>query len=355
MSRTEATRRLAWALSAALLDIPGAAGAAQWLLFDLQGQAPQRVAYLAEARPAQTRLDDGVDPSRPPPPGQPLPLVHRLLVVAVHEAADRPDTLHFQVELRCPAGQARFAQVVGWGRDGRATPMPATAWGPVGRGWVSGAQLVACEPERWQAAWESDRRRGGASRALAALGLLPLGDRVIGTDLVDAVWQQVWPDGQRPAYANDASPAELAARKRAGQAQLARGAAALEQEAADLQALMAATERFNARLQRMPDTVVRAFQGMTGLTEAQVVKAWGPPAQVTRAEGQVRLVFQEAGLRSGVTDTPVSVVNGNGQVVGQTVQSSVTTQRVRCQRALLLQAIGSKPEPRVVDFQSLCS
>lgn len=328
--------------------------AGQWLLIDLQGQAPQRIAFAAEADRVQRRLDDGVDPTRPPAMGQPIPFVHRLLVVAVHEAPHQPDSMHFQVELRCAAGQARIAQVTAWGRDGKSTNRPATQWGPIGKGWLDGARLIACEPERWQAAWESDRKRGQA-QALGTIGLMPLGERVPGTDLVDAVWQQLWPDGQRPAYANDATPAELEARKRAGQAVLAQGAATLEQEATDLKALMTVTEKFNARLQRMPDTVVRAFQGMAGRTEAQVVQALGPPAGVTRAEGQVRMVYEEEGLRSGVVDSPVTVLNRAGQVVGQSTQAELRTQRVRCQRVLLLQPIGSKPEPRVADFQSLCS
>ncbi len=332
---------------------PITAAAGNWLLIDLQGQKPQRSVWVAELESLQRRLDDGVDPLRPPPPGAPLPLVHRLLVVAVHEAPERPDVTHFHVELRCAAAQARLAQVTDWHRDGSPKRHPPTAWAPIGQGWLAGARLLACDEPRWQHALQAARSRGNP-QPLAELGLMDLGLRLIGTDLADAVWETVLRDGQRPAYANADSPADLERRQREGRARLAAGAAQLEQEARNQRALMEVTERFNARLARMPDTVVRAFQGLAGRTEAELVRAMGPPADVVRAEGRISLVFEEEGRRHGVVDTPVAIVNRHGQAIGQSTQAQLQTQATHCRRVLILQAIGSKPEPRVVDFESIC-
>ncbi|MBB5205083.1 hypothetical protein HNQ51_002402 [Inhella inkyongensis] len=343
----------AFALAAWALLLTAQVQAGNWFLIDLQGQRPNRSAFLAEFDRVQRRLDDSVDPSRPPPPGQPLPMVHRLQVIAVHESVERADTTQFIVELRCAAGQARLAQVTAWGRNGKAQPQPPMDWAPVGQGWLDAARLIACDEPRWRAALEADRK-GGRPVALGAIGLLPFGEHVIGTQLSDAVWSQLWVDGQRPAYANEGTPADLERRKREGQALLAQGAARLEQEAEDQKALMEITERFNARLARMQTKVVQAFQGLAGRTEDGVVKALGAPASMTRSSGQTRMVYEEEGLRSGVVQTPVAVLNGHGAVIGQSTQMQVQTQREVCQRILLLKPIGSKPEPRVYDFQSVC-
>lgn len=328
-------------LGALALAAAGSLQAAPWVLLAEQGQAPQRTAWVTEAGPTQRRLDDGVDPARLSASGAPLSFVLRLRVVAVHEAPERPDSTHLILELRCGAGQARVAAATAWGRDGRASPQPTTPWAPVAAGWQERAARLACD--------------AAADSGPARTGLRALGDRVIGTDLIDAVWQQVWPDGQRPAYANTLSADALAERKQAGQRELAQGAARLEQEAADQRALMEVSERFNGRLQRMPDTVVRAFQGMAGWTQDQVLQAWGAAAEIRRSEGQVRIERVEEGLRHSAQDAPVAVVGAQGQVLGQSRQTVLRTDRTVCRRVLILQPIGSKPEPRVVDFQSLCS
>lgn len=340
-----------WAAVMALVSVQAQAG--NWFLIDLQGQRPQRTAYLAEFDRVQRRLDDGFDPARLALPGQPLPFVQRLQVIAVHEAPERADTSQFLVELRCTAGQARIAQVTAWERNGKPQQKPPTDWGPVGKGWLGAAHLIACDEARWQTALETDRRNPRPT-ALAELGLVYFGEHVIGTQLSDAVWTRLWTDGQRPAYTNEGTAAELDRRKREGQALLAQGAAQLEQQAEDTKALMEVTERFNARLARMNSDVVRAFGGLAGRTEQGVAQAIGAPASLTRSGSQVRMVYDEEGLHSDIVHSPVAVVTGQGAVVGHSTRTHVQTRREVCQRILFLKPIGSNPEPRVYDFQSVC-
>lgn len=125
-------------LCALALAVAGPLQAAPWVLLAERGQAPQRTAWVAEAGPMQRRLDDSVDPARPPAPGAPLAFVLRLRVVAVHESSQLPDSTHLMLELRCGAGQARVAAATAWGRDGRASPQPTTPWAPFEAGWQDG-------------------------------------------------------------------------------------------------------------------------------------------------------------------------------------------------------------------------
>jgi len=113
--------------------------------------------------------------------------------------------------------------------------------------------------------------------------------------VVDAAWEKLWVDGQRPAYSSDVSIAEQNAqveqimRDKDKLVAQAGGIAAQSQRDAD--ALAASQKRRSDRLKREKE-VAPALEEWIGRSEAELTDAWGPPATISDG-GPVRtLVYR---------------------------------------------------------------
>jgi hypothetical protein len=358
-------RRVLISAAVIIMSAAAPASAADWVLLASEGTRPDRSVYLADSGYISKRPPDDISPEelaqrarqfKSPADFLDAQMLRGITVVQTLEGAKEPDTISYDLEFKCADNLVRIAQATAWNRDGTSQTRRRAEWIGVPGNWIEGARTIACNEAAWKRTFGKSEDEPRKWAALESTGLSYFGKFGIGTALPAAVWAKQWPDGTRPAYADDKTlTAEQREKKRQeAVATLGKGVEQLQKESDKIKDELVMDEQFERALKATSSDFRREMSGMAGRTESQIVDLWGPPASVSEAQGRRRLTYTFAGTLTGVESRPVNVINRQGGVVGQVPRNEVVTCAATCERVLFLREGGRFPGYRLYDFQVSC-
>lgn len=327
--------------------------AGSWAMIDSVETKGDRSIYYAQYDDVRVYSDPSL--ANPPPTGRngvpALPFenaqVAEVEVMQVFEAADRPRFSNYRVAVDCARSRMRIAAIDSLFRDNlTAFESEGTGWfPPPANGWLNRVNAIGCQRAEIEAAVRKAARDGSLD-ALMELGLLHIGNFALSYPIVELTWSAFWPDASEPPIRtmspdearalrqnNDRRLAEL---RRQVDGYVAMGQASLDDQNAERDFLSRIRPNFTGKT-RVQQVI---FGGMAGWTEAEVVEFWGRPARI-REIGTVRAFDYQASH-----DTRQLIVQQMraGNVAYETGEFE------SCELTLFMEAGGSKPGLRLIDF-----
>jgi hypothetical protein len=355
--------RLSWLMAGLLAALPACASTT-WALIHLEGVRPNRSAYFADIFGMTDRRDpaEGLaafkklqaekvpreqwDERLDAMTGRPS-----LRVVQILESPEGPYARKLELQFDCGRNTVTVAgNTQTYHHNQRSDDGPTGGPHPATAPWVLQARRAGCEERKWRAAIAADLARGGPQTELTRLGMVLATKTQRLADLYEFAWQRLWTDGSKRALSSD-RPQETTPPS-------AQSVAQQEQAQKEIDALMSliggklqnedAERSFingvAATLAKKPAFDQKIMAAQAGWTEADLIKFWGVPQQVSELAGARVLTYRN---ESDERVTQNTVDMKSGQIVGST-----TTGLLRqCELSLFLRAGGKVPGPRLVDFQ----